>query len=69
MKRLIERFKAPTPRKWRRIGNAIFSASLVITTFEYITSVDPTFITISLVLGAIGKLLTSLFTEDGIQTK
>ena len=62
MNNLKENYWAPTPLKWRKLGDALLAASTVIGT--YAISVDYKWMGISsVVLGVIGKFLSNFFTE------
>jgi len=52
----------PTPRNWRKLGDAILSVSLFITAAAIAKDVD-VLAYISLGLGVIGKFLTNFFAE------
>ena len=55
--------KLPTPKKWRKIGNSLLAVSVSISGFAFIA--DYKYIAIGgLLLGAIGKFLTTFFKED-----
>lgn len=56
----------PTPRKWRKLGDAILGASTTAATFAAITN-HPTIATVVMICGALGKFLTDFFKEDSIE--
>lgn len=62
-KRLEKIYFSPTPKKWRKIGDALLAVSTLMTT--YAIADDLKWIAISsLFLGSIGKFLTNFFTEE-----
>ncbi len=63
MKKHIKRYYAPTPKKWRKIGDALLGASTTITGFAIYNEVKWIAYT-ALVIGVIGKFLTNLFTDE-----
>jgi hypothetical protein len=60
---MIKQYYAPTPKKWRKIGDALLGISTMITGLSIVEEYKWLAI-ISLTLGVIGKFLTNLFTED-----
>jgi hypothetical protein len=60
---MIKQFYAPTPVKWRKIGDALLGVSTMITGLSIAEDYKWVAI-VSLALGVIGKFLTNLFTED-----
>ena len=55
----------PTPKKWRKLGDALLGVSTTITGFAIYEEAKWVAIT-ALVLGVIGKFLTNFFTEDEV---
>lgn len=53
----------PTPRKWRKLGDALLGVSTTITGFAIYEEAKWIAIT-ALVLGVVGKFLTNFFGED-----
>ena len=60
---LKKKYYAPTPTKWRKIGDALLGASTTITGFAIYEEAKWVAIT-ALVLGTAGKFITNLFTEE-----
>jgi hypothetical protein len=70
----MNKYWAPTPKKWRKIGDALLAAATVValggiwqfdTLKEIFTSGEiKTMIISSIVLGVIGKFLTNFFKEE-----
>jgi len=70
----LKHFYQPTPKKWRKIGDAILATGIFIAsggllafdTLEKIFTAHElkVIIGISLILGATGKFLTNFFKED-----
>ncbi|TXG80646.1 MAG: hypothetical protein E6R13_07750 [Spirochaetes bacterium] len=63
MKKLHELYASPTPKKWRKLGDALLAASTTITGFAIYEDAKWVAIT-ALVLGTVGKFLTNFFSED-----
>jgi len=55
-------YMQPTPRNWRKLGDAVLSVSLFITAAAIAKDIDVLGY-ISLGLGGIGKFLTNFFAE------
>lgn len=53
----------PTPKKWRKLGDALLGVSTTITGFAIYEDVKWIAYT-ALIVGVIGKFLTNFFTED-----
>lgn len=72
--KLLKNYYSPTPKKWRKIGDALLAcAGLIggggILAFDQLKELYTPhelkiFIGASLVVGIIGKFLTNFFTED-----
>ena len=70
----MKNFYKPTPKKWRKIGDALLASATVIAVggiwqFESLKEVFNTgeikaMIISSIVLGVIGKFLTNFFKDD-----
>ena len=54
---------SPTPKKWRKIGDALLATSTTITSFAIYEDAKAVAI-VALVLGSLGKFLTNFFSED-----
>jgi hypothetical protein len=63
MKKLHEFYAAPTPKKWRKLGDALLAVSTTITGFAIYEDAKWVAIT-ALVLGSVGKFLTNFFSEE-----
>ena len=57
-----EKYYAPTPAKWRKLGDALLGVSTTITGFAIYEEVKEIAIT-ALILGVVGKFLTNFFAE------
>ena len=74
MSRLKKHYWAPTPKKWRQIGDVLLAISTFITTggliaFDELKSIYTPkeiriLITVIIVCGVLGKFLTNFFKED-----
>ena len=63
MNQLMNNYWAPTPKKWRKLGDALLGASTTITGFSIAT--DHKYIAYAaLICGVLGKVITNLFTEQ-----
>jgi hypothetical protein len=58
----MKKYYAPTPAKWRKIGDSLLAASTTITTFAIYEKVD-WLAYIALFSGVIGKFLSNLFSK------
>ena len=57
----------PTPKKWRKLGDALLGVSTTITTYAIVE--DYKWVAIAaLIIGSVGKFLTNFFTEDKPET-
>jgi hypothetical protein len=56
-------YYSPTPKKWRKLGDALLGVSTTITGFAIYENEKWVALT-ALVLGVIGKFLTNFFGED-----
>lgn len=63
MKKIIKNYYAPTPKKWRKIGDTLLALSLYAQTQEAFT-VHTKLMTGVAIAGLIGKFLTNFFTEE-----
>lgn len=63
MKNLGQLYSSPTPKKWRKIGDALLATSTTITSFAIYEDAKAVAIA-ALVLGSLGKFLTNFFSED-----
>lgn len=59
----MKNYYAPTPKKWRKLGDALLGVSTTITTFAIIEEMKWIAIT-ALIFGVIGKFLSNFFTEE-----
>mgnify|MGYP000916276043 CR=1 FL=1 len=59
----IKNYYSPTPKKWRKLGDALLAISTSVTGYTIYAN-EPTIAVISLVLGVVGKFLTNFFSED-----
>lgn len=59
----MKRYYAPTPAKWRKIGDSLLAASTTITSFAIYQKVD-WLAYVALFSGVIGKFLSNLFSEE-----
>jgi hypothetical protein len=59
---LKNKYYAPTPAKWRKLGDALLGVSTTITGFAIYEDIKGVAIT-ALILGVVGKFLTNFFAE------
>lgn len=59
----MKNYFKPTPKKWRKLGDALLGVSTTITTYAIVEDYKWIALT-SVLLGAIGKFLTNFFGED-----
>ncbi|HMS90941.1 MAG TPA: hypothetical protein PKC87_01875 [Candidatus Absconditabacterales bacterium] len=60
---LFDRFKSPTPKVWRQLGNGLLAVSAAISGYTMYAE-QPVVAAITMVSGVLGKFLTSFFVED-----
>ena len=66
MKKIHELYKSPTPKKWRKLGDALLSVSTTLATFSVVEEWGKV-ITLSIIItGVVGKFLTNFFSEDDL---
>lgn len=67
MTKLLEKMKkdyySPTPKKWRKLGDALLGVSTTITGFAIYEEAKWVAIA-ALIAGVVGKFLTNFFAED-----
>lgn len=63
LKEFPEKYYAPTPAKWRKLGDALLAVSTTITTYAIADDMSKYVSISALALGVIGKFLTNFFTE------
>ena len=64
--KLLQRLKAPTPRVWRQLGNALFGVSTIISGYTMYSDL-PTVALVTMICGVVGKFLSEFFVEDNTQ--
>ena len=62
MKQLMNNYWSPTPKKWRKLGDALLGASTTITGFA-IANDNHYIAYTALICGVLGKVITNLFTK------
>jgi hypothetical protein len=60
---LIQRFKAPTPKMWRQLGNSLLAASAAISGYTMYSDQQVVAL-VTMICGVVGKFLTNFFVED-----
>lgn len=64
MKKLHELYSSATPKKWRKIGDALLAVSTMITTYAIAQEWSKYLQLSALILGVLGKFITNLATEE-----
>lgn len=65
LKNLWKNYKAPTPAKWRKVGDALLAVSIFLGSSELAIPNMPKWLPIvTVVLGVAGKFLTNFFAAD-----
>lgn len=59
----IKNYWAPTPKKWRKIGDALLAVTLYAQTQQALTGYSH-LMQVASIVGLVGKFLTNFFTED-----
>ena len=62
--KLKQRYLAPTPKKMRKLGDALLAVSTTITTYAIADNWEKWIQISALMMGVVGKFLTNFFTED-----
>lgn len=63
MKEINNYYNKPTPKKWRKLGDALLAVSATITTYAIADDMKVLAIT-SVILGCVGKFLTNFFSDE-----
>ena len=63
MKTIIKNYYSPTPKKWRRLGDALLGVGMFVTGISIYNEFKWVAIA-SVVLCIIGKFLTNFFSDD-----
>ena len=64
MKKINDLYKSPTPKKWRKIGDALLGVSTIVTTYAIAEEWSKYLQLSALILGVVGKFLTNFFSEE-----
>jgi len=64
MKKLHNLYASATPKKWRKIGDAMLAVSTLITTYAIADDWSKYVQMTALILGVVGKFITNLATEE-----
>ena len=64
MKKLTDLYKSPTPKFWRKIGDALLGVSTIVTTYAIAEEWSKGLQLSALILGVVGKFLTNFFSEE-----
>lgn len=62
--KLKDRYLAPTPKKMRKLGDALLAVSTTIATYAIAEDMMKSIQISALLLGVVGKFLSNFFTED-----
>lgn len=64
LNKINEKYKKPTPAKWRKLGDALLGVSTMLTTYAIADDWSKWVSISALLIGAVGKFLTNFFTEE-----
>lgn len=64
MKKLNQLYASPTPKKWRKLGDALLSVSTTLATFSVADEWGKAITIAIIITGVLGKFLTNFFSED-----
>lgn len=64
MKKLSELYASPTPKFWRKVGDALLVVSTTLSSYSVTEEWGKTITILIMVTGVVGKFLTNLFSED-----
>lgn len=59
----VSKYYSPTPKKWRKLGDALLGVSSTITGYSIYNDMKEVAIA-ALLLGVVGKFLSNFFTGD-----
>jgi high-affinity K+ transport system ATPase subunit B len=59
----MKNYWKPTPKKWRKIGDALLAVSTTVTTYAIADDWAKWLQVVALLTGVLGKFLTNLFSE------
>lgn len=62
IKKLMENYRAPTPRKWRRFGDCLLGICMFASPYQIIRDCHVCALSL-LFLGIIGKFITDFYSE------
>jgi hypothetical protein len=64
--KIMKNYYKPTPKKWRKIGDALLAVALYAQTQEALSGYSHMMQVIS-IIGLVGKFLTNFFSEDDVK--
>ena len=64
MKKIQDLYTSATPKKWRKIGDALLSVSTLLTTYAIADDWSKIMSITIILTGVAGKFLTNFFSED-----
>lgn len=64
MKKIQQMYASATPKKWRKIGDALLSVSTMLTTFSIADDWGKAMSIAIILTGVAGKFITNLASED-----
>lgn len=59
----LKNYWAPTPKKWRKIGDAILAAATFVSSYA-VAEENKTLALCAIIAGAVGKFITNIFTDE-----
>jgi hypothetical protein len=62
LKKIIENYRAPTPSKWRRIGDSLLGICIFASPYQIIKDCHACALTL-LFIGIVGKFITDFYSE------
>ena len=62
--KLIENYRKPTPKKWRKLGDALLAVGTTITSYAVIEEYSKWISLTALGITILGKFITNFFSED-----
>ena len=64
MKNIKNMYASPTPKFWRKVGDALLGVSTLITTYAIADDWSKYAQLTALIIGVVGKFLTNFFSEN-----
>jgi hypothetical protein len=64
MKNVVKFYASPTPKKWRKLGDALLMVSTTLSTYSVVEEWGKSVTIAIMITGVVGKFLSNFFSED-----